>query len=369
MLTAFLFGLLFYMSLQYAVLSLGVQFDFRSYSKRLDEKDLPSVGVFVSARNEGHNLPACLEALEKVDYPEGKILFFIGDDGSSDNTWEIINLWASLAGNRHAVKLQVPPPPGKNGKAMALAKMVEKSEAELLLFTDADCIVPSTWIKEMVGSFAPGCGMIVGVTRISASTWFGRMQELEWWLGFGVIKALADVRVPLTAMGNNMLISREAYDRVGGFEAVADSLTEDFAILQRLSKLGHKPIHQVSRHNLVLTKGVEDFRGLLDQRKRWVSGAMSLPWYWCFIIGCQAAFYPLVLICLFLNPLWAILGWVGKTVCQSVFLLSFTAKTETKIPKLDLLIFECYYLCTSFITLLYYVWPSAIKWKGRSYPQ
>lgn len=330
-------------------------------------RHFPKVAVIVPARNEETNLPSCLAALEKLDYPSEKIEFFIGDDNSLDSTWRIISKWAAIGENRHAVQLTPLNSYGLNGKAVALHELVGMSDADYYLFTDADCEVPPSWARQMMASYRPGSGMVTGVTKIGSDTWFGTMQGCDWWLSLGMVKFMADLGFNLTAMGNNLLVEKNAYRKVGGFMGVADSVTEDLALSQKMFEFGFCPIHQADPKLLVVTKAEAGFSALMRQRKRWARGALTLPFTWKVLLFLQVAFFPAVISLIFFSPLMGVLFWIAKVIVQSMMLKTFAAQTETKLTTLNLLSFECYYAIVGCSTVLYYFWPSKILWKNREY--
>jgi cellulose synthase/poly-beta-1,6-N-acetylglucosamine synthase-like glycosyltransferase len=224
------------------------------------QNDWPSVAVLVPARNEESVLSDCLRSFEELDYPEDKITFFLADDQSEDSTGSIIETWVRGGANRQQIKVIPAKDPGINGKANALAQMVDRTDAGFLLFTDADCKVPATWVKSMVGACGPACGVVTGMTKVEAKGFLGRMQALDWWLTLGLVKVTSDLGFSLTAMGNNMLVSREAYKAAGGFDRVKHHLTEDLALSAAISGKGYHPIHHVDRSCLITTEKVSVVR-------------------------------------------------------------------------------------------------------------
>jgi cellulose synthase/poly-beta-1,6-N-acetylglucosamine synthase-like glycosyltransferase len=168
-------------------------------------------------------------------------------------------------------------------------------------------------------------------------------------------------------MGNNMLITREAYDKVGGFAGIPFSLTEDFEMARSLKNIGFKGIHQVSAANLVQTKAQLDFPSLLSQRKRWMAGAFSLPPYWKVLLGLQVLFFPAIVISIGFFPIIGVSMWVLKIIFQSRFISRFAACAGEKLNYFELLLFEIYYMITAWSTIVYYFWPSKTDWKGRQY--
>ena len=138
-----------------------------------------------------------------------------------------------------------------------------------------------------------------------------------------MIKCTSDLAHSVTAMGNNMLVGKEAYSAVGGFENIPFSVTEDFALAHALIGKGYKPVHQVSHRSLVMTKAEKNLFELMKQRKRWMKGAMSLPWYWILLLALQCGFFPAIIYLLIYNPFLSTGVWLGKVTIQSLFIRMF----------------------------------------------
>lgn len=330
-------------------------------------KEWPRVSILVPARDEETQLPQCLRSFELLDYPSDKLQYIIGDDHSSDSTPLIISQWAIEGNNRVYLSVTSSGNNNINGKANALSQMAERATGEFLLFTDADCEVNPYWVKEMVCAYQPGCGLVTGITAIRPSSLFSYMQSMDWWLTLGMIKTTADLAYAVTAMGNNMLVNQNAYLEVGGFENVPFSVTEDFSLAQSLIARGYRPLHQVSAQSLAWTKSEKNIGELLEQRKRWLSGAMALPWYWLLLLGLQAAFFPMIIGLLLIYPLLGIGIWLLKVFFQSLFIENFAGRAEVKVTRVHLFLFEFYYMILSWCTIVYYFWPTTINWKQRQY--
>ncbi|UCS93533.1 glycosyltransferase [Echinicola marina] len=330
------------------------------------EEGWPSVSVVMTARNEADVLAACLKAFEEIDYPREKISFIVGNDQSLDKTSEILSTWAKKDSQRVFMEIR-PLYRHINGKANALAQLIKMAKGELLLLTDADCKVGKYWAKEMVNAYQPRFGMVVGLTQVTGGNVFEKLQGLEWWQILGMIKVTSDLGLLLTAVGNNMLVSREAYEKVGGFEGLNFSVTEDFALGEAIKAKGYKPVHQFSAASLIETKGEKDLSSLLLQRKRWMRGARTLPLHWQLLLLVQVMFYPSIIVLLASFPFLAGVVWAVKWGLQSMFIRSLAKRARVNIPLSQLIIFELYYPVISWSTIVYYFWPSKINWKERKY--
>lgn len=353
---------------QYVLLLIFLKVNWKNHS--VDRNRAPKVSILVAARNEEKHLPSLLQSLAMLDYPGDLLEILIADDQSEDHTPQIISDWAGKEGNRKLISIS----PNqtvryqKNGKANALAILGQQATGEYFFFTDADCEVPENWIQEGINSFDEKTGLVIGITQVKSRNLFEKMQEIDWWNTLGIVKVVTDLNLPTTGLGNNMVISRKAYEMCGGFEKIPFSMTEDLEISKAISGLGFKIRHQVSENFLLKTKSEKDLTALLKQRKRWMAGAMTLSLSWKIILGLQFLYYPAVLSLIRIN--WqiglAILGF--KILFQSLFLHIFSGKVDRKIGVLPLLLFEFYQFWNLCLTILYYFWPGQIEWKARKYP-
>jgi len=363
----FAFTLVIFLLIQDTFLWMLVRFNFKDYLKKNDS-ETPFASILIPCRNEAENLPECLDSLFNLDYPRQKLQIILGNDRSSDDTGMILKEFADQNEGVELVDILEGDHTKMNGKANALSQMAKYATGDVLLFTDADCQVPQNWVKSMVKAWCnSGAGIITGITFIKADSMFGKMQGMDWWLTLGMVKVMSDLGFSVTSMGNNMLISKEAYLEIGGFEGIPFSLTEDFEIARNIQSKGFKVLQQVSKENLIATKPQKSFVQLLQQRKRWMSGAMSLPFYWRLILAIQVLFFPGILLLVFLHPIVGLGIWFAKVIIQALFIYSFALKAREKLTPLDLFQFEIYYMITSWSTILYYFWPSKTNWKGRKY--
>lgn len=352
---------------QDTILWLLLRFNFKDYVKN-EVSEFPYVSILIPSRNEEENLPSCLTSIAMLHYPKDKLQIIFGDDRSTDETGVLLKAFADQNDHVKLVQIQEGDSTKMNGKANALSQMAKYADGEVMLFTDADCQVPQDWVRSMVlAQKNSGAGVITGITHIKADTIYGKMQGMDWWLTLGMVKVMSDFGFSVTSMGNNMLITKEAYLAVGGFEGIPFSLTEDFEIARNIQSKGYKVLQQVSKDNLIATNPQKNFHQLLQQRKRWMSGAMSLPFYWRLILAIQVLFFPSILLLVFLHPLLGFCLWITKVLAQGRFICSFAIKPQVKLTAFDLFLFEIYYMITSWSTILYYFWPSKTNWKGRRY--
>src|SRR5580704_11000293 len=196
------------------------------------------VSVIVPARNEEACLGACLQSLAGQAGVSFEII--VVDDGSTDRTAEIVRSF-------HGVRVVSPGPlpPGWTGKNNALVAGAKDARGEWLLFTDADTV-------HRAGSLARSMAEVRerGVALLSYSP----EQEVHGIWGKAVMPVIfaelastyrpSEVSDPASpaaaANGQYILISREAYDAVGGHTVIATSLLEDVALARAVKASGRK---------------------------------------------------------------------------------------------------------------------------------
>ncbi len=334
----------------------------------VEEVDWPKTTLFIPCRNESDRLEKCLIALENLDYPAEKLQIILGDDQSEDDTLQLLQEWAAGKDNVTVMEITAGDYSKINGKANALSQMAKEATGDFYLYTDADCVLPCTWVKSMTEAWLVSqAGVITGITKVHVKDYWSAMQSLDWWLTLGMVKVMDDIGESMTAMGNNMAMDAKAYKAVGGFEGIPFSLTEDFEIARQIHLKGFDSAHLVSKGNLATTESASSLLELLQQRKRWMSGAMDLPLRWRFILALQVLFFPAIIYFCFLNLLQGLVIWIFKVVMQSIFIYSFAKKTEERLNPLYLFLFEFYYMIISWSTIVFYFWPAKTNWKGRKY--
>lgn len=357
----------FILLLQNVLLIILSRIKFLNHRRELPP-NLPLVSVLIAARNEEQYLPRLLASLERMDYPKEKLQILIADDQSSDSTLAIIKNWCDRP-SRCFIEIEADETFSRNanGKANALAFLEKKAKGQFLFFTDADCEVNPNWIKESISCMDQKTGMLIGITRVKGESLFAKLQEIDWWNTLGIVKVVTDLGWPTTGIGNNMVVSREALEKVGGFANLTFCLTEDLELSRSIRKAGYGIIDQVSPEILVLTKAENDWKSLMHQRKRWMQGVATLPFFWKVMLFFQAAFFPSIFYLIWLDPLIGISLWILKIAFQGFFIRGLSSRVASPPRWKNLLMFDFYYLVSTCHTILYYFWPSQIQWKSRKY--
>jgi cellulose synthase/poly-beta-1,6-N-acetylglucosamine synthase-like glycosyltransferase len=280
----------------------------------LEEANWPSVSVFVAARNEEDSIGKCLSALQNQRYP-GHWEVWVANDHSTDTTAEIVESFCAELS--HFNMLQVPDADTHvKGKAFALGLMAEKAEGEIFLVCDADMEMPGDWILSMIQEMkSQNVDLMNGTTTTKGENIFSVLQGIDWLLPQGTFAWMSHLNITYTAMGNNMAISRKAYEATGGYLKLPFSLTEDFELFKHAREKGFRLIHYFNKAVLGYSEPEKTVSDWLSQHVRWMVGFMQLPFSQQWVFYIQLLFYPLFFVSFFFEKS------VATEIAQCLFLI------------------------------------------------
>jgi len=374
------FRVLIYAGFLYAILLIashilvliGLAFVFRGKSTgttgscKIDKK----ISVVIPARNEAENLPNLFNTLENQTVSNFEIVLV--DDRSDDSTHSVMLNFQSKYPDRVKVVRNKKTFYGKNPKQMVLDLGAKNAEGEILLFTDADCSVPDTWVESMSENYSDDkTGMVFGaVTTGSGKGMLANFQRFDHILRYHYTAACAGLKNPTGGFGNNLSIRAKALSDIGGFADIEFSVTEDAQLIARVRNSGKWEIKALSSwDSTVFTKPVVSWKELFIQELRWSTGAVHAP-DWEAQAGYGFVMYQLVtgiaaLIPAIFNPFLLTLFFAGII---SMFVVSAAAGINLGMEKK-----YWFYLIPSLVlaeflfpvVVLWAVFKPVIVWKGE----
>lgn len=234
------YGIIFFLLVILAIVIANL-FALRRLGEFETPVSLPSLSALVPARNEELNIEACVSSLLSQDYPDFEVVVL--DDDSSDRTGEILR---SLAGEDERLKVMDGEdlPEDWVGKNWACHQLFSHSDGELVLFADADTQHdPGTLQAAAAAQAALNADLLTAFPHEDTVTWAEKLTVpiLNWsTLCFVPLPLAHRLRAPgLSAtIGQFMLFRREAYEKVGGHEAIKDQVADDFALGRRIKSEG-----------------------------------------------------------------------------------------------------------------------------------
>lgn len=186
------------------------------------------VSVIVPTHNRAASLRDHIDRVMSQTFTEYEVIYV--NDSSNDDTSAILAECASgYAGRLRVVNVNCGAPgPARNAGASA-------ARGELLLFTDDDIIVPEAWVEKMAACYDRHGGAAVcgGIAPVAMSS------DIERYLHHRVVgslgKAAGDI---IAAPMMNFIVSRDAFNKIGGFLDAPLRAAEDWEFCRRLRGSG-----------------------------------------------------------------------------------------------------------------------------------
>ncbi len=209
-------------------------------SPRLKSEAAPLVSAVIPAKDEEATLDECLAAVRAQDYPSLEIL--VVDDRSGDRTAEIARRHAAEDPRVRLVQNDRLPP-GWTGKTYVLHRHSDLARGEWLWFLDADVTPGPAFLPVMLEFARENRAELASVLpELRCETfWEQVVQPLA---GIVLMQSFRpnhindDSHPRAFANGQSILITRRAYDAVGGHRSVRDRFVEDIGLAQKVKGAG-----------------------------------------------------------------------------------------------------------------------------------
>jgi cellulose synthase/poly-beta-1,6-N-acetylglucosamine synthase-like glycosyltransferase len=270
---------------------------------------LPTVSVVVPARNEEGTIERCVRSLMATMYPANRFEVIVVNDRSTDGTGEVLQrLQGEFAALRVHNTIETHDNTNLQGKTRALHQGIEHSDGDVVMMTDADCVVQPTWVRHVAELFVhPDVALVPSFTVIQAHTVFARMQGLEWVFNHTMASAGIGLGQPLGCFGNNLSVRRSVYDAFGGYARIPFSVTEDLAMLQAVARLPNQQIRYVcDEQTRVETLPCPTLSAFVKQHRRWVLGGRALGWRATVFVALASAVWAGLLVASLAQAWWLV---------------------------------------------------------------
>jgi ceramide glucosyltransferase len=241
----------------------------RSQSGASNTVRLPAVTMLKPLCGADISLEADLRGFFEQDYP-GLLQVVCGLQSRSDPALAVVQ---KLAGEHPDVRVEIvidSKMPGQNPKISNLINMMPRADGEILLLSDGDIRVPTSYARALVEEImTPGTGAVTCLYRgRAASGWWSRLEAMGIDYGF-LPNALVGTTLGLAkpCFGATIGLRRDTLAVIGGFEALSSHLADDYELGRAVRSKGHA----VKLSSLVLqhTCLEPSLRGLFRHELRW----------------------------------------------------------------------------------------------------
>ncbi len=357
--------LVFSVSAVYAAVVAAMYAGLRQAQKAERSRRRPMVSVIVAVRNGEATIDDCLEHLFRQTYPAERLEIIVVDDHSSDATPQRLQ---ELQQRRAFTVLRLLTNDiFASSKKAALRKGVEAAVGEVLLFTDADCTPPPRWVEAMVSYFTEEVGLTAGFSpQRSASVFWSNVLLIDAAAAAFAAAGGIGHGKGFTCTGRNLAVSRAAYEAVGGYEALPDTLSGDDDFM--LQKISDHPLLQVryafDPNSVVAAEGPANVRMLLRQKQRHISAGryyQRAKSGYALFQAANAVLWSAAAYGIFANPA-LLLPFALKLLIDGIALQAFLRPFHLRLPLKALLCWEPLFLFYHAVAG-FRAWTGKTKWQ------
>ena len=211
----------------------------KSTVKKVGETACPTTSVSILKPVHGRD-PHFYEAIRShalQDYPQYEILFGISrpNDPAADDIRRLIAEFPARNMRLIVTSTKMP-----NAKVGVLADLAAQARYPLLLINDSDIKVEPDYLRQVTPLLGqPHAGLVTCLYRAQSENMPGRWEALGVATEFApsvlVARLLGQAEF---ALGSTMAFRAETLRAVGGFEAIAEYLADDYQLGRRISAAG-----------------------------------------------------------------------------------------------------------------------------------
>ena len=215
-----------------------------SSSLNSTEANLPETSVVVLNHNGIEHLDLCFDSLLQLNYPQDKLELILVDNASTDGSVDHTKI--------RFPEVQIIENSRNLGFGRANNMGAKLARSEYVAFLNNDTRVDQNWLHQMVKPFFRSKDVACSGSRILS--WDGKTIDFDGGLmnfhgfafqdsyGLGYYEDDGDERPTIFVCGASMLVDREVFLDVGGFDEDFEYFFEDSEFCLRLWALGYEVI-------------------------------------------------------------------------------------------------------------------------------
>lgn len=204
----------------------------------------------------------------RQDYPDYEILFAVNDD--SDKAIPLVKRLIAEFPDLHIRLFVGAENLGANRKVNKLARLSREARNETLVLTDGDIRVGPNYLREIVAPFLEeGTGAVTSFYRsIAERNLWAELEAVGASSDFfaGVLMARLTEGVNF-ALGASIATTKSWLSKIGGFEAIAGMLSDDYELGRRIAKAGGRI--WLSRESVWTVYPAQTVKTFWDHQVRW----------------------------------------------------------------------------------------------------
>lgn len=236
----------------------------------------PPVTVLKPLHGDEPGLEAALETVFAQDYA-GEVEVVFGIQDPADPALAVAERLRARHPERVVTIVVDPRMHGTNRKVSNLINMTAAARHDLLVLADSDIVVGPGWLRRLAAELAdPAIGVVsLPYSGAAQNGLWSRLAALGLTTQFlpSVVVGLA-LGMAHPCMGSTIALRREVLQAIGGFEAFADLLADDYAIGRAARAAGYRSAvpPMIVSHDCAES----GLRGLFAHEVRWACTVRSL---------------------------------------------------------------------------------------------
>ena len=298
--------------------------ELKSFSQTDHELSM-KISVIIPARNEEKNIGKLLSSLGKQTYPPHLYEVIVVDDHSTDNTAAVVNNYSFVK------RIRLEFDNINSYKKKAIETGIAAALGDLIVTTDADCIVPENWLKT-IASFKEKTNAVfiaAPVVLEYGSNLLQTFQALDFLVLQGITAASVQKRFHNMCNGANLAYERKTFFEVNGFTGIDHVASgDDMLLMQKIAqRFPDKVSYLLSKDAIVTTLAAKAWKEFFSQRIRWASKATDYNDIKIFSTLFLVYFFNCSLLALFITGFWMPFLWLGlivililKTIIELLFI-------------------------------------------------
>lgn len=264
-----------------------------------DHRYTTTISIIIPARNEEENIKDCLHYIAKQSYPKNLFTVIVVDDFSTDRTADVVSSFpeVQLISLNNFVSEKI-----NSYKKKAIEVAIQNSTGELIVTTDADCIVPENWLQTIASFYEKEQATFIAMPVLisNGNKCIEIFQSLDFMTLQGITGASVNKKFHSMCNGANLAYTRQAFEEVDGFKNIdAIASGDDMLLMHKIAeRYPDKVKFLKSTKVIVQTKPVASISEFFNQRIRWASKADKYN---------DKSILPVLVVVYFLNLLMLVL--------------------------------------------------------------
>ena len=213
---------------------------FPLHQRAVNSSFTPAVSVLKPLKGCDAESRACLESWFQLSHPASHQLLF-GVATADDPICPVVKELIVRHPDSDATLVITSENHGANAKVSTLIQLARHARHDVLVISDADVLVEPDLITQLVQPLAkPEIGLVCSFYRLAnpttlAARWEAIGMNADFWTQVLQARSLQSMKF---ALGAAMAVRRDDLQSVGGFDAFANLLADDYQLGQRLAAKG-----------------------------------------------------------------------------------------------------------------------------------